>query len=220
MRETTETGTPEPGTEPFVPTVALDFDGVIHAYTRGWQDGTIYDPPMPGAIDGVRALLRTFNVVIFTTRNRYDVAHWMRKKMPETQFHTSAEDRTVFWRQRGAILVTNCKPGAKWYVDDRAVRFFSWDQTLHLIAMSQAADDHDASAARGDATEPVHEREALAVIADILAASSVKEAIGLSLGAGSMCWSEVPTGVFESGRASAIVDALYERVMHEHATTE
>ena len=27
--------------------VAFDFDGVIHRYSKGWQDGSIYDEPFP-----------------------------------------------------------------------------------------------------------------------------------------------------------------------------
>src|SRR3546814_17831472 len=36
-------------------TVALDFDGVIHRYSKGWRGGVIHDPPMPGAIEDVKA---------------------------------------------------------------------------------------------------------------------------------------------------------------------
>jgi hypothetical protein len=49
-------------------TIAVDFDGVIHAYGKGWQGGEIYDKPVPGAIVSLRALLEEHAVMIFTTR--------------------------------------------------------------------------------------------------------------------------------------------------------
>lgn len=30
-------------------TISIDFDGVIHQYSKGWQNGEIYDPPIRGA---------------------------------------------------------------------------------------------------------------------------------------------------------------------------
>lgn len=38
-------------------TLAVDFDGAVHRYSRGRHDGTIYDPPIPGALNGLRQLM-------------------------------------------------------------------------------------------------------------------------------------------------------------------
>ncbi|MFM9675796.1 HAD family hydrolase [Streptomyces brasiliscabiei] len=141
-------------------TIAVDFDGVIHSYRRGWQDGSIYDQPMPGALDGLRELLDHDAVFIFTARDPEQVAPWLERY----GFDVTTDDRCgrclgegggqeldadsrpagpawecdackgsgllTFWNQRGQLLVTNRKLPATAYLDDRAVRFVDWDQAL------------------------------------------------------------------------------------------
>lgn len=115
-------------------TLAVDFDGVIHAYSKGWQDGTIYDQPLPGALDGLRALMRDHAVFIFTTRNAESVAGWLRVRdvaaHTEREMAADGEPVGTFWDRRDIVLVTNRKLAATAYLDDRAVRFTSWEQAL------------------------------------------------------------------------------------------
>lgn len=145
-------------------TIAVDFDGVIHAYSRGWLDGTIYDPPLPGAVEGLHYLLDDDAVFILTTREPEQVTRWLEGH----GFDVTTDDRCkrclgegggqeldadsrpagpawqcpackgsgllTFWNRRGQLLVTNRKLAATVYVDDRALRFESWKQTLAAVA--------------------------------------------------------------------------------------
>jgi 5'(3')-deoxyribonucleotidase len=96
-------------------TIAVDFDGVIHKYSAGWQNGTIYDVPVDGAFEGLSKLIEEYNVVIHTTReNHEDVRRWMRKYFIQTPWVETIE-------------ITSTKPKAIAYIDDRAIRFTSWE---------------------------------------------------------------------------------------------
>lgn len=54
------------------PILSLDFDGVIHSYTSGWQGPrTIPDPPVEGALRFIVEALRVFDVQIFSSRSKY-----------------------------------------------------------------------------------------------------------------------------------------------------
>jgi len=106
-------------------TVAIDFDGPIHAYTRGWQDGSIYDDPVPGAWRAIAQIQRQHAVFIFTSRNPVQVADWMRQHSP-FQVALDAQSTGSFWNDRNVILVTNRKLPAVAYIDDRAIRFIDW----------------------------------------------------------------------------------------------
>ena len=97
-------------------TICLDFDGVLHAYSRGWQDGSIYDGPINGALDAVRRLSESFTLVVQTSRkNLEDVVTWL--------------DKHSF----PMMAVTNNKPPALVYIDDRGLRFTNWDDTLAFV---------------------------------------------------------------------------------------
>jgi hypothetical protein len=113
-------------------TIAVDFDGVIHQYSRGWQDGTIYDPPVIGALESLTTLMNTYAVFIHTTRDAGAVAAWLAERGFDTVLDVEGRShpKREFWNEQGALLVTDRKLPAIAYIDDRSVRFQSWAQAL------------------------------------------------------------------------------------------
>jgi hypothetical protein len=105
-------------------TVALDFDGVIHRYSRGWQGGKIYDPPVLGAGDAVRVILDQEAAFVFTAReDLHAVVEWIEKELGIPAIADSPVTARTFWNDRGILLVTNKKYPARAYLDDRGVTF-------------------------------------------------------------------------------------------------
>lgn len=98
-------------------TLAVDLDGALHAYSRGWSGGALYDDPMPGAVEAMWTLSLKWRLVVFTARRDLQaVLRWLNTHgFPEME-------------------VTNQKPPAWAYIDDRAIEFKSWQQTLERIA--------------------------------------------------------------------------------------
>jgi hypothetical protein len=120
-------------------TVAVDFDGVIHAYTKGWQDGEIYDEANEGALDALEYLLTRWYVVIHTSRSPRQVAGWLTEHgftvtvdsvISETSSLHMDGTTGLFWSTPGVLLVTRRKFAAIAYIDDRAIRFHDWEQAL------------------------------------------------------------------------------------------
>lgn len=117
-------------------TIAVDFDGVIHKYGRGWGDGTIYDDLVEDAFVSLMQLMDKDSVFVHTCRDPKQVARWIER---QTSYAIECTTwlprewwgrRKHFWNTRGLLLVTDRKFPAKVYIDDRAIRFTSWPQAL------------------------------------------------------------------------------------------
>lgn len=110
-------------------TVSVDFDGVIHAYGKGWHDGTIYDEPVRNAIGSLRVIMEDYAVVIHSTREPEQIAEWL----TPFGFRCQVDYDGEFWNEMGILLITNRKLPSIVYVDDRAIRFESWGQTMAFL---------------------------------------------------------------------------------------
>ena len=135
-------------------TIAVDFDGVIHGYSRGWCGGVIYDRPLPGAIEGIHTLMELAAVAVFTSRTDLDavVAWLIGHGVPAVTFEDWQAELAadpllapsvggVFWNDRTRVLVTNRKPPARFYLDDRAVAFTAkggWEKALMDMEITPA----------------------------------------------------------------------------------
>ena len=113
-------------------TVAVDFDGVIHKYSSGWQNGEIYDIPVEGSEQALKKLLKTYNVFIFTARDPRDIFDWLRNHFTSIKFKAVSK-KVIFWTSNNIIGVTNRKLPALYYIDDRAVKFSNWEKALKEV---------------------------------------------------------------------------------------
>tara|TARA_B100001027_G_C16151419_1_gene278320 strand:+ start:168 stop:566 length:399 start_codon:yes stop_codon:yes gene_type:complete len=118
-----------PGFENELNNVAIDFDGVIHNFDKGWHDGTCYGEPLPGSINAIKSLSKKYNIIIFTAKAK--------KNRPLVNGKTGVE-LVKEWLEKYDLIdfvseITSEKPRAKIYIDDNGYRFESWEKTLNDI---------------------------------------------------------------------------------------
>lgn len=108
--------------KPHGKTIAIDFDGVIHKYSKGWHDGSCYDVPVDGVFDAIGYLLKKgYSVFILSTRKPKQIKRWMKD-------NTLLAVEIIpwwkkFWNKPYVIGVTRRKLPAHVYIDDRAINF-------------------------------------------------------------------------------------------------
>jgi len=102
----------------FIRSLCIDFDGVIHSYSSGWQGADkVADPPVDGAIKWLTELVRDggYEVNIYSSRSRQDggvkaMMHWF----------TLVGMRDEILKE---IKFPTQKPAAWITIDDRAICF-------------------------------------------------------------------------------------------------
>lgn len=125
-------------TKKYVPTIAVDFDGVIHSYVSGWKGAhVIPDPPVEGAIEWLWFAMqeRDLKIVIYSTRasgwrGRRAIRNWFREHAPNHWHEDGGGPGLEF------IEITAKKPPAVVYIDDRGYRFEGiFPKVEELLAM-------------------------------------------------------------------------------------
>lgn len=99
------------------PILCVDFDGVIHSYTSGWQGvDVVSDPPVPGAIEWLAECTKHFKVVIYSSRSSQRggisaMTHWLAQHAGK---HMEVMTMVEFAAEKPSAFLT---------IDDRAVCF-------------------------------------------------------------------------------------------------
>lgn len=108
--------------------VCLDFDGVIHSYVSGWQGASVADdPPTPGAIQFIRAVLADpeLSITICSSRFLHPSGKDTVRRYLSDHGMTPEEIEQVYMDDR--------KPPAFITLDDRAHTFTGTFPSLHTL---------------------------------------------------------------------------------------
>jgi len=104
------------------PILAVDFDGVIHSYEKGWHDGTIYGSVMPYFFQWLVEAEKHFTIVIVSSRlhninGSQEINDWLHEHWAHAVEHGEVEGSMP------PIAFSTTRPPAWVTIDDRALTF-------------------------------------------------------------------------------------------------
>ena len=88
------------------PVIAVDFDGVLNKY-NGWKGENDLSVPQSSVKYFLEELNKDYSVIIFTARDTDKVEEWFKK----------------YELDKYILHITNMKPRAVAYIDDRAINY-------------------------------------------------------------------------------------------------
>jgi hypothetical protein len=107
--------------------IALDFDGVIHNHDKGFHDGTIYGNPIEGTKEALEILSRDYQLIIYSCKCNPNRPLINGKGGIELMWEWLEK-----WDLKNYISdIVVSKPNAICYIDDKGIRFESWEQILN-----------------------------------------------------------------------------------------
>lgn len=114
--------------------IAIDFDGTIHRYSKGWCSGKIYDFPERGVARAIRRLREAkYKVVIHSPRA---VGRSYEGKWQESQRAEMRDWLELYGIEYDEITAT--KPEAFAYIDDKAIRYNGdWNAILNDLLIHE-----------------------------------------------------------------------------------
>jgi len=123
------------------PILCLDFDGVCHSYTSGWQGAAVIpDEPVPGLWDALQEYAKVFEIHVFSARSHQEggqvaMCNWFDKHAPYSS-SCEAWELAIVWHDVGVCLnFPDNKTPALLSLDDRALTFNgTWPSAEELLA--------------------------------------------------------------------------------------
>jgi len=112
------------------PILCLDFDGVCHSYTSGWQGiDVIPDKPVDGLFEFIEKAKDVFDIQIFSTRSKSiegisAMRQWFNVHWTEYLFRTRPElQKKYYFFEIDFLSFPQEKPPAFISLDDRTLTF-------------------------------------------------------------------------------------------------
>ena len=109
-------------------TICIDFDGVIHDYSKGWQGIDVFDKPIEGAAYCTNQLKKeAWTIIIYTTRNDTPALRKFRSDNDIYYDFINKNPNQPKGSENGKLI-------ADIYLDDRGLKFEGdWDKTFENI---------------------------------------------------------------------------------------